>query len=499
MTKTKNTVDPNNLSTSYPKQPVIYDPSKSDNSQDDSLSNLKPSNTNPQRTPISIPPKSYNSKVTFPTINGSRTIGYFIILAFGTLLTVKTFMMIFEVDPITGVYGFIATFMVFNSFFFSYVKYKDPSIQKPASIIDVYSPRLTIIIPSKNDEFLIRGSVDACLESTYQKFKIILVDDGSTDDTGAVMDSLKRENPDKIDVIHFLQNQGKRKAIVSALRSRDPGDLVVLIDSDSIIEKTALERLVNCFRDPDVGAVTAHGRALNPDVNILTKIQDTWYDSSFFVLKGVESYFNSVTCCSGILSVYRKEAIWPCLDLWVNDKFLGVEFRPGDDRHLTAYVMGGNKHYIDKNEKKWKVVYCESAHVKTEVPTKFKVWANQQIRWKKSWVRVFLFMAPFFYKDRPILPVITYYLSMSLSLIAPIISFRALVFMPLNGNWEFGLLYLTGLLFIGMMFAFSFKVRNPDAKNRWLYRVFMTPLQISMSWLLYYAVLTIKKSSWLTR
>ena len=113
------------------------------------------------------------------------------------------------------------------------------------------------------------------------------------------------------------------------------------------------------------------------------------------------------------------------MDRWANDKFLGVEFKPGDDRHLTAYVLGGTQHYIDKKEKKWKAVYCESAKVETEVPNTFRKWVNQQIRWKKSWVRVFLFMAPFYLKDRPLIPAITYYLQMSLSLISPIISLQS--------------------------------------------------------------------------
>jgi len=47
-----------------------------------------------------------------------------------------------------------------------------------------------------------------------------------------------------------------------------------------------------------------------------------------------------------ILSAFRKEPPMPCLDAWANDKFLGSEFTFGDDRYLTSYVLGGNKHYI---------------------------------------------------------------------------------------------------------------------------------------------------------
>jgi len=451
------------------------------------------------RSPIQVP--SERTKIPLILVPGKKgkLVGYLAILAFMAFLTVKTFLLLFVVDPIIGVYGFMSTFLIFLAFFFSYLKYQDPSIPNKNSNLGTYLPLLSVIIPSKNDGVLIRKVAEACLNSTYEKTQVILVNDGSTDDTGTVMDSLKNEYPDKVEVIHQPKNMGKRKAILAALNSNQVGEIVVLIDSDSIVEATALERLVQCFRDPDVGAVTAHGRALNAEQNILTKIQDTWYDGTFFIMKGMESSFNSVTCCSGILSAYRKVAISPCLERWANDKFLGAEFQPGDDRHLTAYVLGGNQHYIDKKEKKWKVVYCESAKVKTEVPSKFRKWANQQIRWKKSWLRVFLFMAPFYFKDRSIVPVITYYVQMSLSLISPIISFRALVFLPLSGKWEYAILYLLGLTFIGLMYGFAFKARNPEVQNRWLYRLLFTPLSIVMSWLLYYALLTIKKNSWLTR
>jgi hyaluronan synthase len=277
------------------------------------------------------------------------------------------------------------------------------------------------------------------------------------------------------------------------------GEIIVLCDSDSIVEKDSIAKLVRVFEDPDVGAATGHARALNAEKNILTKLQDTWYDGQFSILKGLESSFNTVTCCSGSLSAYRKEAIKSCIDVWCNDEFLGAEFRPGDDRHLTSYVLGGTKHYLDKTSKAWKAVYCESAIVKTETPTTLRKFINQQIRWKKSWVRMFLFNMPFYYKNRSPIAVICYYLQVALSLITPFIAFRALVLLPLSGRIIDSIVYLLGLLLIGFIYAITFKMRNPASGNRWLYRILMTPLSVGTSFLLYYSLLTIRKKSWLTR
>jgi hyaluronan synthase len=424
-----------------------------------------------------------------------------IVAALGTIVSIKIYLVLFVLDPLVGVYGLITTSLVFTAFLFTFTRYKDPSLKINAkNKTFAATPFVSVIIPAKNDPIIIRKSVEAILSSTYQKVEVICVNDGSTDNTGKVMDDLHREHPDRVKVIQLLRNIGKRGAIKEAMINGSPrGDIIVLIDSDSAVHKDAIERLVRAFDDPDVGAATGTARALNADENMLTKMQDAWYDGQFYVMKGMESSLNSVTCCSGSLSAYRREAIMPCLEMWCADTFLGVEFRPGDDRHLTSYVLGGNKHYIDSSLKKWKVVYCENAVVHTEVPSKFKKFVNQQIRWKKSWVRVFLFNAPFFYKDRSPVSWLYYYTQMSLSIISPLIALRALVLLPLQHHFTDSIFYLSGLFFIGMMYAATYKLRNPKSGNRWLYRLLVMLLSIPLGFLLYYSLLTIKKTSWLTR
>jgi cellulose synthase/poly-beta-1,6-N-acetylglucosamine synthase-like glycosyltransferase len=257
---------------------------------------------------------------------------------------------------------------------------------------------------------------------------------------------------------------------------------------------------VSAFDDAEVGAVTGHGRAINADKGILTKMQDTWYDGQFSIMKGFENCFGSITCCSGCLSAYRREAILPCLDAWANDKFLGSEFRFGDDRHLTSYILGGSKHYINKALKAWKTKYCDSAIVFTDTPPNLKKFFRQQIRWKKSWLRVFCFNAPFYYKGRHPLAAVYFYLQVGLSLLTPIVAFRALVILPLQQQYLGMIAYIAGIFFIGLLYAFDFKVRNPGTGNLWLYRILLTIMNMFVTgYLLYYSLLTVKKISWSTR
>jgi len=427
---------------------------------------------------------------------------FLIIAAIGIVLTTKVYLLIFKIDPFTGLYGFFATFLVFSAFFFSYTRYKDPVIQpKHNSTSLEEQPFVSVIIAAKNDPVIIKQGVHSILESSYPKIEIILVNDGSTDDTGKVMDLLFKQNPERIKVVQLSNNIGKRKAIAEGIRQGKPlGEIILLIDSDTFLDKWAIERLVTCFNDPDVGAVTGTSIPLNRNENVLTKMQDTWYDGSFAIMKAMEGSFGSVTCCSGVLSAYRREAVMPCLDAWADDHFLGAEFRAGDDRQLTSYVIGGNRQYIDSRSKVWKTKYCQSAIAYSEVPSTFNKFIKQQIRWKKSWIRTFIFTAPFYYKNRSPIAAAIYYLQMLLSYLGPIVAIRNLILMPLEGHFLAPIVYIGGLMFISLLFALEFRFRYPDSGNRWLYRILVTLMGVNvLGLLLYYAALTIRRNSWGTR
>lgn len=434
-----------------------------------------------------------------------RTVKFTILTVVSVLFTIAIYREIFVIDPVTGIYGLCVIFLIFTSFFFSYIRYRDPSKEPVSADLMAKSasenPLASIIIAAKNEPILIKNAVSSCLGSSYDNIEIFLVNDGSTDETGIVMDNLHRQNPDKVKVFHIAKNVGKRKAITEAIKNGNiHGDIIILHDSDSIVSPTAIERLMSVFRNPDAGAATCYSRPLNGDLNTLTKMQDTWYHGSFNVFKGMESSFGSVTCCSGVLSAYRREAIIPCLEAWSNDTFLGEEFRPGDDRQLTSYVIGGNKYYLGKQYRTWKTYYCESAHTLTEIPSTFKKFMNQQIRWKKSWVRVFLFTAPFYFRDRPLLSMAFYYIQMTLSLIGPIVTARNMIVLPLMGEYMSALAYLAGILFIALLFAMDFRFQNPKSGHRWVYRLLLALLSVNiLNFLVYYSMFTIKRKAWLTR
>jgi hyaluronan synthase len=78
----------------------------------------------------------------------------------------------------------------------------------------------------------------------------------------------------------------------------------------------------------------------------------------------------------------------------------------------------------------------------------------------------------------------------------PYIVFSSVVMMPFFGEYLTPIVWISGIMFTGMIYAVDFRLRNPGDKN-WLYRPFFTLMATFIyTWLLIYAAITIKKSGW---
>jgi cellulose synthase/poly-beta-1,6-N-acetylglucosamine synthase-like glycosyltransferase len=261
---------------------------------------------------------------------------------------------------------------------------------------------------------------------------------------------------------------------------------------------------------PDMGAVSGHARALNANHNFLTRIQDAWYEGQFSVAKAAESFFGSVTCVSGPLAVFRREAIYNYFPAWEGDTFLGQEFRFATDRQLTGYVLGQpwvgrrlkacyqSSSFVrdrDYPERRWRIEYVRSARVLTNVPSSVRSMLKQQIRWKKSFIRNLFFTGTFLWR-RGIMSAFLFYGHVLWVMAAPILAFRHLVLLPAHGKWMLLILYLCGVLFKGSIWAVAYKVQNPRSPQ-WVYRPLMSLISsVVLSWLLWYSAATLRKSVW---
>lgn len=99
------------------------------------------------------------------------------------------------------------------------------------------NPKLSIIIPIYNAEQFIRRCIDSILEQTYTDFELLLIDDGSTDDSSRICD-VYSENDSRIKVFH-KKNGGVSSARNVGLDNAN-GEWIVFIDSDDAINNQYL-------------------------------------------------------------------------------------------------------------------------------------------------------------------------------------------------------------------------------------------------------------------
>jgi cellulose synthase/poly-beta-1,6-N-acetylglucosamine synthase-like glycosyltransferase len=458
-------------------------------------------------------PTAVNGAV--PGTTGTRLRGLVLVavLALLALLVVKLEFKSPDSNYVFWVYGVLVTTVLLTTVTVSFGFYRDPAsvvrTRRPDLCVDNGRsawPLVSCIVAVHNEEDLMRRCINSMATQTYPNTEIIVIDDASTDRTREILRQL--ELTYKLTVIDLPVNQGKKGALAAGL-SQARGSLVAFADSDTVWAQDAVEMAVPVFlEDPDIGAISGHCRALNGDSNLLTKIQDSWYEGQYSVRKAFESVFGAVTCVSGPLAFFRLSAIYNFIPAWESDTFLGEEFRFSTDRTLTAFVLGGShlgkKLYLPDNSpfsqpkypiRDWKIVYAKSVRAWTNVPSDFSGVIKQQVRWKKSFIRN-IFTTGSFYWRKPILPALFYYVHVAFVILGPFIAARHLIYLPLHGDIISPFLYLAGILVIGLSFGLAFRHENPGSR-RWIYRPAMSLLSaLVFSWLIFYSAVTIRKMVW---
>jgi hyaluronan synthase len=473
-------------------------------------------------------------KIRYSELDKQRwLVRYLLIAAVGVVLGFKIYLLLFVIDFTLGIYSFFSTFVLLNIILFSYLKYSDPYIKVKDNPLPKNLPLFSIVVPVKNEEENIRNCVESCLKQTYPNREVIIVNDGSTDNTGPILDDIQKEwGADVLKVLHLSKSVGKKQAIEVASHVAK-GEVYAFMDSDCDMARDAVERAAKIFlADSKLGALTGHVRVRNAHTgNLLEKLQDVYADGSCRAVKGAETYFSSVTCCSGALSFYKRAAIQDFIHEWAHDKFLGMEFKFCTDRRMTAYVLATkppsssakNQQVIpivntgqdnleiltsalnsnDADEKiadtnansYWNVQYSQAIRVNVGVPIKLRDLLKQQIRWKKSFIRS-LFSTGGMYWRRPFWVAVLYYIQTVMKFVRPYVLFHAVILLPLVGDITSTGLWFLGVMFTGMIYTVDFRLRNPG-DPLWLYRPIFTLLTAFVyTWLLPYAAVTIKNKAW---
>ena len=352
------------------------------------------------------------------------------------------------------------------------------------------APNLTVIIPAYNEGAMVLKSIESAVLSVYPKdrLEILVIDDGSTDDTWKYIQRAVDKYPGRLAPIRFPKNRGKRDALAEGF-SKAKGELVVTVDSDSVIDPRALLAIAGPFQNPKIGAVAGRVAVYNRRRGLIPRMLHVRYILSFDLLRAVESSYQTVYCCPGALTAYRTSVVRKVLEGWSTQTFWGVPCTYGEDRALTNFILEAGFH----------TVYQRTATVHTVAPETYGKLCKMFLRWDRSYIREEIRFQSIVWK-RPLT-------SRCIALCDRLITnFRypvnyAVLLLMIFLVFSKPLLMLRLLSAIGIfaffnMLYFLRSERSADFLYGIVYAYFGF---FALFWIFPYALLTIRARSWLTR
>ena len=222
-----------------------------------------------------------------------------------------------------------------------------------------YKPFVSVIVPAYNEEMVIEATIRSLLASDYDNYEIIVVDDGSRDNTSKVV----KDNFAGVERVRLFTeaNGGKAEALNTGL-AHAKGDVIIALDADTLFVPQTIGALAHRFYDPSMGAIAGNAKVGNR-INIVTRWQALEYITSQNMDRRAFASLNCITVVPGAVGAWRRDLL---------EKAGGFSSDTlAEDQDLTLRIrrMG------------YKIGYEEAAIAWTEAPDRLRSLARQRFRW----------------------------------------------------------------------------------------------------------------------
>lgn len=245
--------------------------------------------------------------------------------------------------------------------------------------------KISVIVPAWNEEVGIIQAVKSLLSSDYNNLEVIVVDDGSTDNTYKLIKHFKRteaqdyeENGKKL-ICFSKVNGGKGSALNFGIE-KSSGNVIVTMDADTIFDRDALFTVAKFFINPKLDAAVGNVKIANSR-SILGIIQQIEYTVGFY-FKRTHSIFNSEYIIGGAFGAFRRETF--------EKHGLFDEINKTEDIELSTRLQANG----------CTICFIEDAIAFTEGPSTIEGLAKQRLRWKKGRLDTFIKYKELFFSKK---------------------------------------------------------------------------------------------------
>jgi poly-beta-1,6 N-acetyl-D-glucosamine synthase len=242
---------------------------------------------------------------------------------------------------------------------FSYLNHLERDDAEPTSL-----PPVTILVPAYNEGAVIQGSIRSLLDLDYPRYEILVIDDGSKDDTSAKASVYAGDHGRANVRVITKPNGGKARALNTGI-SQATSDFILCMDGDSALHPQTLRRAIRHFQDPAIGAVAGSVKVVNR-TNLLSSLQALEYIEGLNMVRAAQGFFRLVNIIPGPIGIFRKSAL---------EKVGGYDhdtFAEDCDLTLKLLLEG------------WQVNYEPGAIAYTEAPEKMLDLLKQRYRWTRG-------------------------------------------------------------------------------------------------------------------
>lgn len=331
--------------------------------------------------------------------------------------------------------------------------------------------RISVVVPAWNEEVGVLSSVKSLMNSDYENMEVILVNDGSTDETDKKVKAylksseLKKYESKGKKLIYVAKENGGKGSALNAGIEVSTGEVIVTMDADTVFEKDAIFEVAKYFLNPEIDAAVGNVKVANSK-SVLGIIQQIEYTVGFY-FKRTHSVFNCEYIIGGAFGAFRKK---------VFEKYgvFDTKNKTEDIELSTRLQYHGCK-----------MVFIEDAIAYTEGPTTIGGLMKQRLRWKKGRLDTFwTHRELFFSKNRKHNKILTHYLlpitlfyEIEL-LIEPFITTYGIYYLYTTGDFTGLILWILFTGFINI-FAFVFGSKK-NSKTAFLF----IPVYFILSYLL---------------